>query len=467
MRVKHLIEAIVLCFLLMGMVVNAEVNHAEPDGENGYYRNAPEIVMKHTTDGIMRYRLEDANGEVLSGRMDSSMSTVTIQSGILKDGENILDTWLEKEDGSVIEESMECRKFLVDQVPPEFPLHFLVQDVLEISAIDKCSGVAGIYYAIEGEEFQYVKGDRVFYSLPEFFEGRICAYAVDQAGNVGEKCFFTIEPKKEVVVEKLPNSTKEPEKDEKAPSIELFGLPEQKITNQSVILSCVVKDNRKVTELRGNITRENQDGLEECIEITEWKKNENGYQFERELAEEGIYQIKIEAKDEEGNNQNLCEQVIIDWSSPLISSIRELSGKQMTEFVWKYDVEEIISDLTSFSVEVRLDGILCKKNHIYNVPGIHLLEVTACDLAGNQVKESVQFSIMEAHEEVKQEETEKKDVIEEGGDNKNEIQEERKVPLEEKESPKKILPIFIGGFAGILLMVLLGMIAAYKREEAR
>ena len=103
MNVKAFISTIVICLFLVGIEARAEINHGEADGENGYYKEAPEIVLKHTGEGIMRYRLEDGNGKTLTGRLDSSMRTLTIQKGILKDGENILDTWLEDQEGNIIE----------------------------------------------------------------------------------------------------------------------------------------------------------------------------------------------------------------------------------------------------------------------------------------------------------------------------------------------------------------------------
>ncbi len=55
-----------------------------------------------------------------------------------------------------------------------------------MKASDAISGIQGIYYQKNEEEMQFLKGESGNLTIPVGFEGKICAYAVDRAGNRGE-----------------------------------------------------------------------------------------------------------------------------------------------------------------------------------------------------------------------------------------------------------------------------------------
>ena len=462
MKVRKIIGIIALSVCILHIDVNAEVNSITPDGENGYYLEAPEIVIEHTEEEILRYRLEDANGKVLTGRLDSMMNSVTIQKGVLKDGENVLDTWLEDSDGNVIETSMKQTKYLVDQTAPVYPLTFTRGDVLEIYAEDKVSGVAGIYYALEGQEMQYLKGNNVFFAIPKDYEGKICAYAVDNAGNKGKQCYFEIKNKKqeEVIIPEQPQ--KEEVKDEEKPSIAISGIPESGISSKAIEISCSISDNEGVTELKGSVIQKLIDETEIVSEINEWKKSENGYRFQRELIEDGIYRIEISGKDSSGNATEINKKFIIDKEPPSISKVSTLEGRRLEEFRWEYAMEEIISDLTSWNSEIFLDGILYKEGQVCRTPGKHVLEITARDLAGNEAKEMTTFYIYEQTTEEKTENRSKAEVQEEVFFVKKEEKKEEYTMTsfndDDLVEEKSIVPFVIGGVALLGIMGLLVII---------
>ena len=167
--------------------------------------------------------------------------------------------------------------------------------------------------------------------------------------------------------------------------------------------------------------------------------------------------------DEDGNLQEMSKQLILDSSGPVLSRIQELEDKAISEFVWKYDAEDFIQDLTSVTYEARLDGILCKKNHVYKEPGTHLLEVTARDLTGNVSKETAKFVIVPSEKEAAVEVDEKAEVV---GENVSEekpiVSELEKLPPEQDDID--IISILIGCVAVVLLIGILTIIVKKKRE---
>ena len=468
MRIRELLGIILLCLIFLGEEVSAEVSYEEPDGNNGYYLISPEININHIGSQVMRYRLEDANGNVLTGRLDSMMRNVTIQKGILKDGENVLDTWMENENGDVIDSSMERVKYLVDQNPPVYPLSFTRGEVLEISAVDEISGVSGICYAWEGEEEHYLKGEKVFLTIPNGFEGKVWAYAIDNAGNQGKSCYFEIKNNKEELL--IPEeSEKEEIKDEEKPTISLVGIPEIGITNESIHITCKVSDNQKVTEIRARLRQKLIDETEVICDIEEWKKEENGYSFQRELLEDGIYQIEIEGKDSSGNTALINRRIVIDRTAPRISKLSSVEGKKMKEFLWEYSLDEIVSDLTSWNSEIRLDGVLYKTGQVCKKPGKHILEISARDLAGNESKREATFYIEKPVVDKISETASMKEETEEVFFSKKEeikISNENKLQKENREEKSTVVYV-IGGSALISILILIGIIIKKcTREES-
>lgn len=398
-----------ICILIVGFETKAEVICEEPTGENGYYLTAPTIVIKYQGEDVMRYRLEDANGKVISGRLDPMMKSVTIQKEVLKDGKNVLDLWKENAEGLLIDGSMESLEYYVDHTAPKNPLQFIDGEVLEIIAEDETSGIKSVIYAINDGEFQEVKGAHVYLSLPELFQGKICAYAIDRAGNRSDFSYFKKEIKKEEKNEIVIDKTEE--KDNEPPCIKINGIEDFMISKEPISFQCSVNDNQSISNLKGKIIHKNENEEELEYEITEWKKKENGYEIQTELNETGIYQVHIEAEDSEGNHQAVHYQVIVDMTEPIICGLEQWNGVNLNQFQWNYKDEIVIQDLTSTTYEVRLDGILYTPGKRVEDVGRHVLEVRARDLVGNESKEKaiiqiqgIKESIMESEEEEKEEE---------------------------------------------------------------
>lgn len=454
---------ILMGFMIFGIESRAEVNYENPNGKNGFYTIAPEILIEHQDEGITRYRLEGMHGEVITGRIDAITGSVVIKKEAIEEGKSTLDVWNEDENGNVKEGSMKTLQFQVDKSVPLCKIQFMDEEKIEVIAEDNYSGIDEIFYSIEGKEFQSVKGERAFITLPEKFFGKICAYATDKAGNKGEYAYYEIVKKQEPIEETKPNKETEI-KDIEAPNIVLSGIEDFMISRETVSYECVITDNIKVTSLSGEIIYKNESNEENRYEITEWKKTGDGYQLQEEFIESGVYQLHISATDKAGNTQKIHKQIIVDLTPPIILGVEKWDGKQLSKFQWDYRNEEIVQDLTSVTYEVRLDGILYTSGDINTSIGNHTLEISARDLAGNESRETIYFSIHKQPVEINEEIEESLVTVSEE-EKEKEIQipervkeiptEMKKEVIDIKENKKSSTPIVIGS---VSLAVLVGIL---------
>ncbi len=373
-----------LCFFISNSA-EAKIICENPDGKNGYYKSNPTVTIQYDGIGVMKYRLKNAKGDIVAGKLDMSNNSVTIQNNQFYEGNNYLDVWQEDEKGMIQESSVHQKKFMIDQTPPEYPLQFIEGDILEISAQDHISGIANIYFAFEGENFQCVNGNKAFITLPLDFQGRVWAYAVDQAGNQGERCYFEKKKQEPIVIF--------PEKDiQEKPKIFIEGNLKTQITSLGMVADFTVMNYGFMIDISGLLQKKDMSG-ETNYELKDWIEVEQGYHLQYEIKEDGIYKFVIGANDEEGNRSELIQQMILDSSSPEIHLSEVIDGKTLKEFQWDFVMEQYVADLTSLYFEVRIDGMLCEKDVVYRKPGKHVLEIYAKDLAGNESRKSMTFYI--------------------------------------------------------------------------
>ena len=273
------------------------------------------------------------------------------------------------------------------------------------------SGVEGIYYKIGNGEVQYLNGAHVYVTVPSEFCGRITAYAIDKAGNIGtawesgeidggdigtsiSKTMKAQESESEYIAGPtehiLENQTK--------PKFVLEGIDNYMIAGDNVQFSCKVIDDNEILTVNGKIVWEDVNGNKKNMEATEWNKEGKMYIFRGELRQDGIYHIFFQVEDQAGNQSEEEWQIIIDKTNPVIKKVQELDGAELESFQWDYDMDEIVSDFTTYTCEVRLDGVLCNEKKIYSKAGKHALEVLVTDAAGNQAKAVAEFRIVKEQE---------------------------------------------------------------------
>ena len=412
----------VLC-LLSGRVLKAEdvsvyyqITCREPDGENGYFKTPPEITIQSMKENQrIRYQVSCPNGKKITGSVTGKSNEAKVAPEIFSAGEYLLDVWAEERNGKILSGSETTKKVKIDRRVPEGAIRFLFNEnrtVVEIRAEDDVSGVEGIYYKWGNSTWQYAKGNHIFVTVPEGFWGKLYGYVTDCAGNTGSVCAFQeavgnggmqneVSPSavKEAETVLFPKETgnvrdlEETFEKKSVPQLEIVGIRDSMIVGFDVALSCRVTAENPIETLTGRIVWEKPGGEREEEVIRNWEKEGDNYAFQTILKEEGMYQLSFEVTDAEGNHCEEKRQLIIDKTSPTIQKVNEINGTRMAAFWWNYDIEEIVCDFTTYTYEVRLDGVLCNEKKKYTKQGRHTLEVRVTDSAGNMTIVEAKFEI--------------------------------------------------------------------------
>lgn len=437
-KISVIFIVLALMCLFHGRVIEAEegaeyyqIFCQEPNGNNGYYKMAPQITITHLKENfITRYQISFANGRKLTGRLERKSESKLISAEVLPEGEHLLDIWVEERNGKIISGTEKTKEIWIDESVPDGAIQFVYdkeKNMLEIKGEDNISGVEGIYYKIGGESKQYTKGSYAFVSIPEGFRGKISAQVVDRAGNVGKmyesqeisacataRTGQTIEAEGVTAlvddtgttrVVETPEITDATGEQEESPVVkhnglrmEIEGIEDYMITGENIEYVCRVSNHGGLYAIKGEILWEKENGEKERQEITDWEKGEEEYIFRGILNMEGIYNISLKATDNEGNSWEEKRQAIIDKTKPIVTKINELQGARLSLFQWDYDIEQIVSDFTTFTYEARLDGSLCQDGEVYTEEGTHTLEVIVTDAAGNETKATAKFEIIKIEE---------------------------------------------------------------------
>ena len=163
-----------------------------PDGENGYYRTAPEIRIHHQLEGfLVHYRFTNGQGESVEGMVAKDGYTARVDVG---QGENTLEVWVDLPDRSW----RERRSFKLDSVNPTEPRFDFSQPLVngnvysrdEVSiffdSLDEGSGVYGYFYEIGNQEEGFTAGEKGELVIRDEFAGTLRVSAMDFAGNRSE-----------------------------------------------------------------------------------------------------------------------------------------------------------------------------------------------------------------------------------------------------------------------------------------
>jgi len=393
----------------------------EPDGSHNYYRNAPQICVKHKDESLVtRYQLRFPGGKKIVGKLEGQEKSEEISAAMFEEGDHELDMWMEDKKGNVIPGTESARQLKIDQNAPSLHLQLVSEQestiqkqslrscMVELKGEDAVSGVAGIYYRVGDGEERYMKGERGFVSISAEMGRFIKAYAIDNAGNTSQiyelamNNVETTDAGEQATVKGM-----EIEADQKPPELIIEGIENYSIVGEEVKYVCRVKGISQIGSVEGEIIWENRNGEQQSTEIIEWKEVDDEYFFQGELREEGLYIVCIKVIDVEGTTHKGSRQVIVDKTSPIIRSLTELDGASLGSFQWNYNLEEWINDSTTYTYEVRLDGKLCDVDRVYIKKGKHILEVWVTDAAGNESRATAMFQIVDETPQLTEKEQEK------------------------------------------------------------
>lgn len=359
------------------------------DGANGYYTRYPVIKVQHKDPNhITKYKVSTANKEEQEGTLYQLNEVMNIEQGMLGEGTNELQVWMEDKEGNVLEVEHYIKQIKIDTrcataqvlAPQGFQSWYGGEVAVTVTASDgeQGSGMNKIECVADGEKVGEINGGSGLFIIQKMSTlgrpVRIKIFAHDIAGNVSSV-------EKELYIDRL------------IPDIQIVGMEHFMITSQPKEISYVVKDENVLQEF-GAITKwkKQTQEVEELLN-GEWQEVEAGKKMMQSIREDGVYQMKLYAIDAAGNKSVTTSQLIVDQTNPTISYVEELNNSYCKEFVWDYKIEEVIKDLTSYTYEVLLDENLYEKGKKITQEGRHILKVKATDAAGNKAMSAATFVI--------------------------------------------------------------------------
>lgn len=172
----------------------------EPNGEKGYYTKSVKVEIEHLDqECITKFQLNFPDGKELTGELEKAKEKIVLEENLFEKGNYHLIVWMENKEGKMVEGTEQKREIKIDKEAPADPISFQYSKhngeeqiisneeiTVEMTASDDTSGIQGIYYQINEEEYQFLEGNCVSVVIPVGFEGNLSAYAIDGAGNKGE-----------------------------------------------------------------------------------------------------------------------------------------------------------------------------------------------------------------------------------------------------------------------------------------
>lgn len=371
-------------------VIRYEMELPEPGGENGYYVEKPEVLIRHVSKrGVTKYIFTDSDGNSAEGVLSEEGSEARIEREQFREGSNNLHVWMEEEDGGKKADDYEfVREFKVDTIAPlielsapkGFEAWYQKGTVLTAAGNDgeRGSQIQRIScYA--GEKLLGNTGQSIQkFSVEQASSGgngvAVAAEAVDWAGNkssVSRKLYIDNTP----------------------PKINIQGIENYMITSRPLDIRYEITEDNRLKETSVSVKCEGDDGTEKEIQADEWKDTVLGKDSGIRLEEDGIYKMKVRAQDMAGFTKEEGAQVIIDKKNPVIRYVDSLDGKYLKEFQWNYLLQDLIWDFTTYTYEITLDGKPYHMGEKITKEGGHILKVKACDAAGNEALAMASFVI--------------------------------------------------------------------------
>lgn len=359
----------------------------EPNGKQGYYIKKPEITICHVSKaGVTRYCLKHGDKKLEEKTLKEKGEKAVIAEKIFQEGKNILYVWMEDEEGKRLEKYDLKREFLIDTKAPEiqmsvpkgFDSWYQGQVTLTASGEDSGSGVARLSCR-EGRQnlgsISKRQGEFVLSKASASGKGVDIAVTVeDKAGNKSERM-------KTVFIDK------------NAPQIMITGAKNYMITSKTVNLAYKIDEENMLQEFYSQTVWENAKGEKKLLSSAEWENNSTGKILTQTLKNDGIYHVKIQAKDMSGHMSANELQVIVDKTNPVIRYVETLNGQQLKKFKWEYPVQQMIRDFTTYVYEMRIDGKLYHMGETISMEGKHRMTVKVMDAAGNKAQAKADFVV--------------------------------------------------------------------------
>ena len=290
------------------------------------------------------------------------------------------------EDGKLVENSTLEKEIKVDAIAPQFEMTasagfavwYQKEAKLHVRGMDRESGIQEIACYVDG----------VYEGKKKAVEGE---FVIQKPSAGGKSHTVTI-----IVKDQAGNQNSQIEElyiDQMAPRVKIGGAEAYMITSRPVTAVYEIEEENLLSEAIAETQWEDVEGKKTKMEASEWEETKSGKRGTQTLTEDGIYQIRVKAKDRAGYEAEDHRQIIIDKANPVIGYVDDLQGKYLKSFMWNYLKEELIQDFTTYTYGIKLDGNLYQMGKKIETEGRHLLEVQAVDAAGNEVVAKAEFVI--------------------------------------------------------------------------
>ena len=357
------------------------------NGKKGYYTKKPQIIITHiSAAGETKYCLRQGDEKLEEKTLKEEGERAVIAGKTFAEGRNVLHVWMEDENGEKIKQYELKKEFFIDTKAPEiqmsvpegFDKWYQGKVTLSAAGADQGSGVVKISCREGNHDLGSINGRQGEFVLSRpSASGKgidITVTAEDRAGNKSERI-------KTVFIDK------------NAPDILITGARNYMITGKSVKLSFSIDEENVLQEFYVQTEWENVKGKKRQIPSAEWRSEGTAKTLVQTLKNDGIYTVKVYAKDLSGNAAAKEFRIIIDKTNPVIRYVQELNGRQLKRFRWDYPIHQMIRDFTTYVYDMNIDGQLYHMGETVSIEGKHRMTVKVTDAAGNKAQVSADFTI--------------------------------------------------------------------------
>ncbi len=364
-----------------------EVDIPPENGEHGYYTKKPEIVISHISEaGVTKYYVKHGDKKTEERSLEKKGDKAVIGGKNFSEGKNILHIWMEDEKGEKLEKYELKKEILIDSkapdiemsVPKGFDTWYQGKVMLYAKGEDTGSKGVKLTCKVGGRTLENAKVEKGEFEITQTASqgngAEVTIIAKDKAGNKSEKV-------KTVYI------------DNEAPKVKIKGAKNYSITGKTVNLTCEAEEENVLQEFFAEVVWENVKGKKKKLSQPGWEPDGRKWVFQKELKKDGVYHIKVHAKDMAGHISEDVLQVIVDKANPIIRYVGTLEGQYLKSFRWTYPPRVMIQDLTTYTYEMKVDGQLYHMGKTIDSEGRHKMEVKATDAAGNRAKAVAEFVI--------------------------------------------------------------------------
>lgn len=359
----------------------------KPNGEQGYYTKKPEITISHISEiGVTKYCLKYGDSKLGEKTLKKKGEKAIITGNMFLEGKNTLHVWMEDKEGKKLEKYELKKELLIDTKEPEIQMNvpkgfnawYQGEVMLSIAGEDSGSGLAKLSCREGNRNLGSIsKRQGEFVLSRSSISGKgvdVTVTAEDKAGNKSERV-------KTVFIDKAD------------PEVIITGAKNYMITSKSVNLVYEISEENMLQEFYAQTVWTNIKGKEKQLSSSEWKNHSKGKILTQTLKNDGIYRVKVQAKDMSGHVSIKDMQVIVDKTDPIIRYIEELNGQQLKKFKWEYPLNQMIQDFTTYAYEMRIDGRLYHMGETVSAEGKHRMTVKVTDAAGNTAHAAADFIV--------------------------------------------------------------------------